>query len=85
MQKEEGKLYIKQIITRAALSVPADYSQLSLMILPALCRLFREVDVTTFYLQFFPLLAPTATCLSQKSWHTFRNWSPGICQGGLKT
>lgn len=67
MQKEEGKLYIKQIITRAALSVPADYSQLSLMILPALRRLFTEVDVTTFYLQLFPLLAPTATCLLVKN------------------
>lgn len=67
MQKEEGKLYIKQIITRAALSVPADYSQLGLMILPALRRLFREVHVTTFHLQFFHLLAPTATCLLVKN------------------
>jgi len=67
MQKEEGKLYIKQIITRAALSVPADYSQLGLMILPALRRLFREVHVTTFHLLFFHLLAPTATCLLVKN------------------
>lgn len=67
MQKEEGKLYIKQIITRAALSVPADYSQLGLMVLPGLRRLFREVDVTTFYSQFFHLLAPTATCLLVKN------------------
>lgn len=67
MQKEEGKLYIKQIIIRTALSVPADYSELSLMILPELRRLFREVDVTTFYLQFLHLLAPTATCLLVKN------------------
>ena len=67
MQEEEGKLYIKQIITRAALSVPADYSQLGLMILPALRRLFREVRVTTFHSRFFHLLAPTATCLVVKN------------------
>lgn len=67
MQKEEGKLYIKQIITRAALSVLADYSQLGLMILPVLRRLFREVHVTTFHSQFFHLLAPTATCLLVKN------------------
>lgn len=67
MQKEEGKLYIKQIITRAALSVPADYSRLGLMILPALRRLFGEVRVTTFHSQFFHLLTPTATCLLLKN------------------
>lgn len=67
MQREEGKLYIKQIITRAALSVPADYSRLGLMILPALRRLFREVHVTTSHSQFFHLLAPTATCLPVKN------------------
>lgn len=69
MQKEEGKLYIKQIITRAALSVPADYSQLGLMILPALCRLFRGGchNILLAVLSFISTYCYLS--LSQKSWH----------------
>lgn len=49
MQKEKRKLYIKQIITSVALSDPADYFQLGLMILSWLCGLLRELRVTTLH------------------------------------